>query len=203
MIFTREHALGFAIEAAKLSPCQSKRGVAIWNSSGLVSVGWNDQIEPFKCDRSEKCKRSCYKTALHAEQKAILDAGERTRGAFMLHIKVQDGKPVTSMGPSCPECSKLILASGICQMWLFHDHGWMSYTPEKFHWYSVGGGGYLTTKTSHEAIRCSDCLVSEGAQHKPSCHRQGIVSTASDYRDKNLTATLTAEPQITDNSEVK
>lgn len=137
MIFTREHALGFAIEAAKLSPCRSKRGAAIWNATGLVSVGWNDQIAPFVCDGSEKCKRSCYKTALHAEQRAILAAGDRALGAFMLHIKVSDGEPVTSLGPSCYECSKLIVASGIGQMWLLHDSGWARYSATEFHRQSI------------------------------------------------------------------
>ena len=28
---------------------------------------------------------------------------------------------------------------------------------------------------------CTDCKESEGAQHKPSCHRQGLVTSASDY----------------------
>ena len=30
-------------------------------------------------------------------------------------------------------------------------------------------------------VRCTDCHQLAGAQHKPSCHRQGIVTTASDY----------------------
>jgi hypothetical protein len=33
-------------------------------------------------------------------------------------------------------------------------------------------------------IRCSDCRQTFGKQHLPHCHRQGIVTTASDYRDR-------------------
>jgi len=33
------------------------------------------------------------------------------------------------------------------------------------------------------AIRCSECNRREGSQHRPSCHRQGVVTSASDYRD--------------------
>ncbi len=32
-------------------------------------------------------------------------------------------------------------------------------------------------------IRCSDCGRVEGEQHRPSCHRQGAVTSMSDYRD--------------------
>jgi hypothetical protein len=63
----------------------------------------------------------------------------------MLHIKVVDGKPVTSLGPSCGDCSKLILASGIWYMWLLHDKGWTVYTAAQFHYLSVGSSGYLVT----------------------------------------------------------
>ena len=38
----------------------------------------------------------------------------------MLHVKAQDGKACASMAPSCLECSKLILASGISWMHLLH-----------------------------------------------------------------------------------
>jgi hypothetical protein len=30
--------------------------------------------------------------------------------------------------------------------------------------------------------RCSDCGLAVGEQHRPSCHRQGMVTPASDYR---------------------
>lgn len=30
-------------------------------------------------------------------------------------------------------------------------------------------------------LTCTDCGVSAGGQHKPSCHRQGLVTATSDY----------------------
>ena len=33
-------------------------------------------------------------------------------------------------------------------------------------------------------IRCSDCKRPEGEQHQPGCHRQGVVTSESDYRDR-------------------
>jgi hypothetical protein len=32
--------------------------------------------------------------------------------------------------------------------------------------------------------RCTDCKEPLGAQHLPSCHRQGLVTATSDYRDR-------------------
>ena len=42
-------------------------------------------------------------------------------------------------------------------------------------------------------LRCSDCREPWGAQHKPSCHRQGTVTAASDYRDKPTVETMIDE----------
>lgn len=87
----------------------------------MISVGTNCQPFPFVCDGSERCKRNCGKTAIHAEQAAILRALEPLRGSWMLHVKAIDGMPSASMAPSCLECSKLILAAGIDWMHLLHD----------------------------------------------------------------------------------
>jgi len=111
-----------AVTVAMESPCQSKRGVVISSKGGrLISRGFNHQPFPFQCDGSDRCKRNCGKTAIHAEQSAILSAHEPLAGAWMLHVKARDGKPCASMAPSCLECSKLILVSGIAWMHLLHD----------------------------------------------------------------------------------
>lgn len=114
--------VNLAVEEAMLSPCRSKRGVVIVDAdSVLISSGFNHQPFPFQCDGSEACNRSCGKTAIHAEQAAILSAKRDIAGAVMLHVKAIDGKPVASMSPSCLECSKLILKSGIAWMLLLHN----------------------------------------------------------------------------------
>lgn len=79
----------------------------------------------------------CRKTAVHAEQDAILAAGSGCLNASMLHVKVVDGQLVASGEPSCVECSKLILRSGIKFMWLFHETGWKEYTADEFHKFSL------------------------------------------------------------------
>lgn len=131
---TFDDVLLFAISTANESPCRSKRGVAIWDKKGLIRLAHNHQPAPFICDGSERCKKTCGKTAVHAEQHAILasDPG-RLSGASMLHIKTIDRKPVPSGPPSCLECSKLILQAGIAYMWLLHEGGWKWYTAAEFH----------------------------------------------------------------------
>ncbi len=34
-----------------------------------------------------------------------------------------------------------------------------------------------------DEVQCSECGRVSGEQHRPYCHRQGIVTPASDYRD--------------------
>lgn len=41
----------------------------------------------------------------------------------------------------------------------------------------------LAKQLAESLIRCSDCKQPAGKQHKPGCHRQGIVTSESDYRD--------------------
>jgi len=112
----------YALSTAAYSPCQSKRGVVIASADNrFISHGYNHQPGPFECDGSDRCKRNCGKTAIHAEQAAIIAALERLAGSWMLHVKMRDNKPCASMAPSCLECSKLILVSGIAWMHLIHD----------------------------------------------------------------------------------
>ena len=111
-----------AVRMAMRSPCQSKRGAVIAGRGGsFISSGFNHQPFPFECDGSERCKSKCGKTAIHAEQSAILAAHNSVSGGWMLHAKAKQNKPCASMSPSCLECSKLILVSGIAWMHLLHD----------------------------------------------------------------------------------
>src|ERR1017187_4351935 len=120
--YDEKWALEKAIKAALNSNCQSKRGVVIWHrKKGFISSGWNAPPAPHICDGSDKCKANCSKTAVHAEQAAIINA----LGLFvpfneceMIHVKVVDGLAVTSEKPSCWQCSKLILMSRLKSMWL-------------------------------------------------------------------------------------
>lgn len=119
---TIEALVAEAVRKAMESPCRSKRGVVISTELGLIiSSGFNHQPFPFECDSSDRCKKNCGKTAIHAEQSAILSAQSNLSFSWMLHAKAMDGKPCASMAPSCLECSKLILEAGIQWMHLLHD----------------------------------------------------------------------------------
>lgn len=109
-----------AAQASLNSPCQSKRGVCIWNpeTGERIATGFNRQPDPFICDGSDRCKRDCGKTAIHAEQDALIRAGEKARLAYLIHVKTENGAPVASGAPSCLECSKLMLFAGIARVFL-------------------------------------------------------------------------------------
>jgi deoxycytidylate deaminase len=126
------HIIRFAIEASYSSPCRSKRGVAIFDGDNLVSLGWNHKPKGFDCDRSAECKRTCGREAIHAEQMALVGS-RHLNGAQMIHVKTVDGVLVASGGPSCVECSKLILYARIAGMWLYHETGWRYYEAHEFH----------------------------------------------------------------------
>lgn len=119
----------WAVESARrvalLSPCEkSKRGVVIFDrrpiyidgAPQIVSSGFNGQPRGFACSGSPSCRQHCAKLCLHAEQRAIL-AGVRARRNFgfgvtdldLLHVKVVDGAVVPEGGPSCWQCSRLVV----------------------------------------------------------------------------------------------
>jgi deoxycytidylate deaminase len=144
-----EHIIQFAIEASLNSACQSKRGATIFRGFNHIASGWNHKPSPFKCDGSNECKMNCGKDAIHAEQHAILgalSAGYRQLDSSeMLHVKTENGVLVPSMGPSCLQCSKLILSVRLTGMWLYHHKGWSRYQPAEFHYLS---GAYIPKKNN-------------------------------------------------------
>lgn len=139
--FNEEWALTEAVKAAINSNCKSKRGVAIWSrKDGLITTGYNRPPKPFICDGSDACRANCAKTAVHAEQAALMKIIQcpsfimlGNNDLEMIHVKVVDGQPVVSEKPSCWQCSKLILEAGIKYMWLYQAEGFVRYTAEEFH----------------------------------------------------------------------
>ena len=138
-MFDENWALLEATKIASESPCQSKRGVIIWHREhGIVSGGYNNQPSGFSCDGSEKCRCNCAKTAVHAEQAALIKAiSVEKRFSLseceMLHVKSVEGNAVFSEKPRCWQCSKLILEAGLDKMWLYLESGLKSYSAEDFH----------------------------------------------------------------------
>ena len=104
-------ALTLAVLEARKSPCLSKRGAVIWNHGLLIASAHNNQAEPFECTRDALCKSHCGETAIHAEERAIMEAldwtdKEAVKGSQILHVKVNaDGQSVYSGSPSCLRCS--------------------------------------------------------------------------------------------------
>ena len=47
-------------------------------------------------------------------------------------------------------------------------------------------------------MHCTDCKAGLGSQHKPSCHRQGIVTSGSMYTDDACEPATSPIPAITD-----
>ena len=133
--YTEHDALKAAIDAAAHCGCRkSQRGVAIFHRRfGLFSTGTNYPPAPFSCDGSKECRKVCNKICIHAEQHAMLKVGAPLVGYEMLHIEVVDGEAVPSGGPSCWQCSRIILAAKLERMWLLHEDGLRAYTAEEFH----------------------------------------------------------------------
>ncbi len=137
-------ALSLATKIATGAGCaKSKRGVVIWSDEGVLAAGSNSPPTGFICGGS--CGPQCNKVAVHAEQRALMNClkrGKRVVGAEMLHVKVtqqEDGVWLATAGgpPSCVDCSKLILESGIAGMWLYEDRpegpSLVRYTAQEFH----------------------------------------------------------------------
>lgn len=135
--YDQNWALKLAVNAAKNSNCQSQRGVVIWHREmGYICDGWNAPPQPFVCDGSDSCRANCAKTAVHAEQAALLKLPDHPlfiSTAEMLHVKIVNGEAVYSEKPSCWQCSKLILKVGLKSMWLYQKEGFVEYSAYDFH----------------------------------------------------------------------
>ncbi len=133
----------YAVLVAMRSPCQSKRGAVIFDADReVVSQGHNHLPSPFVCDGSDACKRNCGKSAVHAEEMAIVRAQRKLLlRCDIMHVKAVDGAAVASGCPSCPRCSALILEVGIAGVWLLHADGWKRYDSADFHYQSTFAAG--------------------------------------------------------------
>lgn len=134
--FTEYDALRYAITEASRSPCaKSQRGVVIFNEEGLLAKGFNHPPPPFACGRDDGCREQCNRVCVHAEQAALVqyqgDGGPRPS---MIHVEAVEGDAVPSGGPSCWQCSRLILlVPRLVGIWLLHEDGLRLYDPLTFH----------------------------------------------------------------------
>lgn len=134
-----DYAIQVAREVALKARCaKSKRGVVLfaidWDESTdevavIAGKGFNGQPEPFRCAASEACRRDCAKLCLHAEDRAIRQAlvewsSPPLNDLELLHVKVVDGEVVPGGGPSCWQCSRLVVEVGLRGVWLFEAQRW-------------------------------------------------------------------------------
>lgn len=138
-----------AVKAARKSWCaKDQRGVVVWDGWGVVSAA-NGPPAPFKCSGSAECRAACGKIAGHAEERALMEWGNRPLWrpeARMLHIKLENDLPVPGGPPSCVGCSRSILMRGrIAGIWLWLDAehadggvpAWRWYPAVEFHTLSL------------------------------------------------------------------
>lgn len=183
------HIVDLAIEVSGWSPCRSKRGVVIFRRGDVISHGHNFKPIGFECDGSEACKATCRIEAVHAEQNALIAAGGRpkTDGADLLHVKTVDGKLFASGGPSCVQCSKLVLACGIAGVWLYHDAGWKRYDSADFHRKSLEAA-LLPSVVAPSPI-CVACATGDHVQclgHSCQCIHPAVVAPSQEPRIDDL-----------------
>jgi len=201
-----QSAIEAAISFSKLSPCRSKRGVAVFFDQQVRGGGYNYKPGGL-CDGSEACKATCRDEAVHAEQQALLSLGRRANGCEMLHVKTVDGVLVPSGPPSCVQCSKLALAAGIAAVWLFRgEDGWVRYPTNVFHDLSLRArpGGVETPRNdqnsegqaSHRAGRIVDdpahAVSDVGSTNETP---QATVSQKNSRGSRGDAASLTAFPR--------
>ena len=119
---------------------KSKRGVVIVKDDKIIGKGANNPPGTFECNLKD-CYAICRNYTVHAEQNAILDALKKNNnleGSRLYHVKFKDSIPQYSGAPSCTECSKLILQSGIEEIVLEHNSNEFAlYTAEEFHLLSL------------------------------------------------------------------
>lgn len=146
--------IDLAVSEGQKSPCQkSQRGAVIFEATtGLLMVAGHNRLPMGVCTGSDACRATCGKRCVHAEQEVLLQLyGRRYRSPALLHIKVVEGVGVPGGPPSCLECSKLILASAVVEVWLWEERPapmppeWIRYTPEEFHRVTLRNLGMMET----------------------------------------------------------
>lgn len=73
MQYPPREIIDHAIQVARLSPCRSKRGVVIWDTSTGRAIGHGFNAPPslLPCPGRDVCSGSCGQRAVHAEVRAI------------------------------------------------------------------------------------------------------------------------------------
>lgn len=149
-----------AVRAAAESTCLSRRGAVVFTVAVADYVyevkGTGHNFRPDgECTRDEACKKTCYYTACHAEQVALISAEFQNikldkEVLYCLHIKVDDqGKMVFSGPPACAQCAKLLLMQDYDGVYLYHETGWTLYDMQEFHELSLRNDRHIPRECAH------------------------------------------------------
>ena len=141
-------AIGQAVAAALDAPCaKSQRGVAAYRETShspvVVAVAHNGPPRGFACPGRAICGEQCRKLACHAEARVLQQLGASDHSlsrVTLVHVKVVDGRPVTSGPPSCLPCAAAIADCG-ASIWLWHEDGWELYGPLRFYRLTLQNAG--------------------------------------------------------------
>jgi dCMP deaminase len=131
-----------AEQIAKKSACKkSQRGSVIFKDGEIIGEGFNKptyyEMSCNPCVREKIRDDTRYElcSSIHAEEMAIIDSvkhGKKLEGSIMLHVKIKDGKNEPCGKPSCTECSKMVLESGIKEFVMREEGGYAIYPSEEF-----------------------------------------------------------------------
>lgn len=169
------YVIQVATSQAMRSPCQkTKRGAVVWDriTGRIAGDGRNGPpyvsgLTPFfACDGSLHCRAACGKRCTHAEERALRDVLTSCQAWWgsrldMVHVELDEHALVTSGPPSCWQCSRVMLDSGLIEgVWLYQAvevhrqcdahcaqgascAAWVRWTAEEFHAVTLKNCGLL------------------------------------------------------------
>lgn len=123
-----EHVIAHALEVAALSPCRSKRGVALYDprTGAHRGSGFNGPPGLLTCPGRAICSGTCGQRSVHAEVRALRSAAtyfdNHPSGPYdLVHVELAaDGGVKPCSGPSCWQCSREILDVGfVGGVWIY------------------------------------------------------------------------------------
>src|SRR3989338_6412369 len=83
--------------------------------------------------KNSRCSKSNRGVVIVKDDITLLGNGKNIEGTRMYHVKVKNDEIKYSGGPSCVQCSKLVLETGIKNFVLKHRGGYELYEAEEFH----------------------------------------------------------------------
>lgn len=130
-----------AAELSRKSICHvSKIGVVIVKSGKVIGKAFNGPLKkscnPCLLDILERQVKTELCLAMHAEERAVLDALEKgydTNGADIYSVRVEGDKIVPYKNGLCASCGRVFLESGIKNVIIPREDGVTEYGTEEFY----------------------------------------------------------------------